>query len=211
METNLVDQANQLLNQQSVQQISQPVAAPYYNPNAQPYPTVQAQPYNAQPFNNGTQNLSVNYQSLNGRLCCPKVWTWIIFGYYLFLILFLFTSIPKLSLVFIISTIIYFLVAININRCSKADDVDKYKLALKIFTVYFIIIIFLLVCLLALFLANDWGFIQDLIPILILYTLFEIGIETITLCILCFHKNVFNQFPIQVNQVYHQSIPPQQL
>ena len=211
MQTILVGQANQPLNQQNVQQIAQPVAAPYYNPNAQPYPTVQAQPYNAQPFNNGTQNLSVNYQSLNGRLCCPKVWTWIIFGYYLFLILFSFISFPKLSLVFIISTIIYFLVAINITRCSKADDVDKYKLALKIFTVYFIIMMILLVCLLALLFENYSGYIKDVVQILIQYTLFEIVIETITLCILCCHKNVFNQFPIQVNQVYHQSIPLQKL
>ena len=122
MQTNLVDQANQTLNQQSVQQIAQPVAAPYYNPNAQPYPTVQAQPYNAQPFNNGTQNLSVYNKSLNRRLCCPKVWTWIIFGYYLITIIFSMAAnriYLTALLICIIPIIIHLVIAIMVTQCSN--------------------------------------------------------------------------------------------
>ena len=218
MQTNLVDQANQPLNQQNPQQITQPVAPLYYTPNAQPYPNVQVQPYDAQPVNNGAQDLFAYNQSLKKRLCCPIVWTWVVAFFYIFMSILSIVGSrntqSNISFGAFISIIIYLVVATLVNQSSNTGDANKYKLALKIFTVYFIIIMILVaISLGSLFIAYDEleKKLGEVVNISIIAIFIEIAIESTTLCILCKYKNVFVELPIQVNQIYQQSIPPQQL
>ena len=115
MKTNLVDSANQHLDQQNPQLIPQPVLAPYNLPNVQQsYPVVQNQIYFVQPVDYGTQNLLTYNKSLKEKLNCPRIWTWVMFFFYIFFI------------IAIVKIIIYFLVAYNISKCCDTGDVNKY-------------------------------------------------------------------------------------
>ena len=214
MQNNLPEQVNKPLSPQNPKKISQLSAPPYYPPNAQLFPVVQTQPYVAFPVNFVAKDFLAYNQSLKERLCCPRIWTWVIFCYYIFAtILYICNNQYKQNnlLGIFIVIIIYLIVAIFVTQSSNTGDGSKYKLSLKVFTVYFIIKAISLVISLVVSLTSIEEFEKAygiVITTLIIGIIIEIIIESTTLFILCKYKNVFDELQTPLNQ---QDIPPQQL
>ena len=208
MQNNLVEQTDLSPIQQNVEPTAQPFQVPTNTPNVQPQPDIQVQPYIAQPVYYVPQYLTANDPSLKERLCCPKVWTWIIFGYYTCFTIFLFIFYIDYLACGIIGAIVFFFVAYNVTKSSNTGVVKKYLTALAIFSIYFYIEIgsYFLVLFLYYVFGCSYGhgnFNQKTTIILLSYTGFIVVIETITLIILCKYKKVFDRL-----SVIQQVLPP---
>ena len=146
-------------------------------------------PYPPQP---GVIILS-NSDYLKERLCCPRIWTGILFVcQFISLIVYIFTKEATFAnLIYNIGiTLVFFVVAYLVTKSASTCDVKKYKFALYIYFAYFI------------FLLVDYGFqINELakeeqpnesdLQITISNFLSYLFGSLITLCILCCYKNEF--------------------
>ena len=200
MQDKLVEQTDRPPIQQTTEPSAPPVEIPNNPPNVQPQPVIQVQPYVAQPVYYAPQNLTVNDPSLKEKLCCPKVWTWIMFGFYTCLVIFGIFFLGGYSGIEIIGAIFYFFVAYNVTKSSNTGDVDKYKTALKIYIVFFILESFFYVFTIAGYFLTVYifGVIYKQYFIIIIFSFigFTVVIEIITLFILCKHKNVFDRLSV---------------
>ena len=208
MQDKLVEQTDRPPIKQNAEPTAPPVQVPNNPPNVQPQPVIQVQPYYAQPVYYAPQYLTPNNPSIKERLCCPRVWTWIMFSIHICLVIFGFFFLGGYSGSGIIGVIFYFFVAYNVTKSSNTGDVDKYKTAFKIYIVYFIIESFAYFGLLVgYFLAVYlFGVIFKQYFIIIFFSFigFTVVIEIITLFILCKYKNVFDRLSF-----IQQSLPPQ--
>ena len=207
MQENLSDQANQPLNEQNTQQVAQPEGLLSNTTNALPYQVAIRQTYVSQPVNKRALSLLAYNQSFKEKLCCPRVWTWVIFSFYIFAFLSSFAySRGFFSFLIIINIVIYFLVAYYITLSSNIADVKKYKIAFIIFTTFFIIEAISYVILIIFLVKDELDGLQFTIVYFSTLVIASI-IDPITLCILCTFKYKIDGEIVPGNQ---QAILPQQ-
>ena len=154
-----------------------------------------------------------NLDSLKHRLCCPIVWTWIIF--FLRLPIFIYPLCIPFDLLNVIvpgiCLILYFLIAFLVTRSGQTGDVKKYKAALFICIVIFSIVsIFLIICFIFGKAAKkqfNFSYDDDSMVILIVtLILYLVGLELITIIVLCCYLKEFNMVLMPDN---HQLLDPQ--
>ena len=164
--------------------------------------------YSAQP-------VAFSLQGLKDRLCCPRVYTWVIFGLSVANFIYYISSGSVLNgLLLLISCILSFLVAWFVTQSANTGDVRKYYWALYICIGCFAFIC--LECILSCIIlfpqieeaARKQYSEQDQINqvvlgakiLLIVISAIVIGIDSITLCVLCCYKKEFDGLPLPSSQ-----------
>ena len=150
MQTNFINQPNIPYNSQNQ---SQPLDQPYIPPNTLPYipqPNLQQipQPYIVQPviYAYGAQpEPKPNLQqpgtivNLKNKLCCPKFWTWFVFGFQILGGFGSFGYYKEAIVGSVVGCVACFVVALLVTQCHSTLNVKKYNAALAIFSVFFIL------------------------------------------------------------------------
>ena len=160
------------------------------------------------------QPVGFSLQGLKSRLCCPRVYTWVVFGLNVLGIFNYIKYGAVTILLSIIGCVLSFLVALFVTQSADTGDVRKYNWALYICIGCFAFIC--LECILSCIIlfpqieeaARKQYSEQDQINqvvlgakiLLIVISAIVIGIDSITLCVLCCYKKEFDGLPIPSNQ-----------
>ena len=160
--------------------------------------------YSAQP-------VAFSLQGLKDRLCCPRVYTWVIFGLSVANFIYYISSGSVLNgLLLLISCILSFLVAWFVTQSANTGDVRKYYWALYICIGCFVAVCIenILICVLGFIGAEKIvrekyktedevkAAVSFLQVFLILFCAINIGFSSITLCVLCCYKKEFDGLPL---------------
>lgn len=162
----------------------QPYAPPPYNPQLPPQQPLPVQP--PQAYTTQTGVVVANASNLRDKLCCPRVWMWILFalqiiGTVIYLCMFSVVGI----IINVIACIFYFCVANLVSKSSESGDVNTYKKAMWMYIIYFIVEAILDIVTLVL---GNFNIFSTLI----------VGI--ITIIILCCHVSVFDNQQLPITQ-----------
>ena len=174
--------------------------------------------YSAQP-------VAFSLQNLKSKLCCPVVYTWILFIFSIVRLYGLWDKLgAKVGLGSIVTCVLSFLIALFVTLGANTGDVRKYNWALYICigclvvecvaSVLIIVFTFSLMGEIVEKLIEDnrierkekEKFIEFFKIFLIVFFVIYLAIESITLCVLCCYKKAFDGLPLPSNQPI---IPPQ--
>ena len=143
-----------------------------------------------------------NSDYLKERLCCPRIWTGILFVLQVIsLIVNIFTKERTFRTITtnIGITLIFFVVAFLVTKSAMTCDVEQYKNAIYAFIIYFVYIIISSLVDVGLVAKAEKINDEDLKKAIINLITNLIG-DSITLCILCCYKKEFEKItPNQIN------------
>ena len=193
----------------SLTQTSNVIAQPEYvaqqivQPNPQLY-LVQSYP--------GQSGIPVNENVVNlkKKLCCPIISTWILFGFQLILFIYNISTFFSLTIIIgIIGCVVFFLNAYLLTKSAEQCDVKKYKTALYIYIIYFVLycIFFMYILATGSFVSSIEYDTHDVLAKIIFSFILSMPIEAIILFVLCCCLRVFDTLPNPENQ---HLVPPQQ-
>ena len=169
--------------------------------------------YSAQP-------VGFSLQGLKDRLCCPRVYTWVVFGLNVFSFFGYINYGALTILLSIICCVLSFLVALFVTQSANTGDVRKYNWALYI-CIGFLVFVCLECILFCVFFFplleeearkqySEQDKINDAVLgakiLIIVCCSIAIGVNSIIVCVLCCYKKEFDGLPIPSNQPIAQEV-----